>query len=95
MDFGRVLGETYDHIVLTDSDVRRRDIGETAELVKRGILETDFPEEELTVVLDVREATRTALEMAEAGDLVVLQCDDVDQVLEDVFTYKESLIIDE
>ncbi len=91
MEFGRVLGRTYDHIVLSDSDPRRRPLGETAEVVKKGIMETDFPEEELTVIIDVREATRAALEMAKAGDLVVLQCDDVDQVLEDVSAYKEAL----
>jgi cyanophycin synthetase len=94
MEFGRTLGDIYDHIVLTDSDPRRREIGETAEVVKRGILETGFPEEELTVVLDAREAIRTALEMAQAGDLVVLQCDDVDQVLEDVFAFKEAFSTD-
>jgi cyanophycin synthetase len=95
MELGRTLGGIYDHIVLTDSDPRRRKIGETAEVVKRGILETGFPEEELTVVLDPREATRTALEMARAGDLVVLQCDDVDQVLEDVFAFKEACACNE
>ena len=90
IDFGRVLGRTYDHIVLIDSDPRRRPLGETADLVKKGILETDFPEEELTEILDVREATHAALEMASTGDLVVLQCDDVEQVLEDVFAFKEA-----
>jgi cyanophycin synthetase len=90
VEFGRVLGRTYDHIVLTDSDPRSRKIGETAEVVKRGILSTGFPEEEITVVLEAREATRVALEKAKAGDLVVLQCDDVEQVIEDVFAYKEA-----
>ena len=90
IEFGRVLGRTYDHIVLIDSDPRRRPLGETADLVRKGILETDFPEEELTEILDVREATQAALEMASTGDLVVLQCDDVEQVLEDVFAFKEA-----
>ena len=90
MEFGRVLGRTYDHIVLTDSDPRRRKLGETSDVVERGILETGFPKEELTVILDARKATQAALEMAQAGDLVVLQCDDVEQVIEDVFAYKEA-----
>ena len=90
IEFGRVLGRTYDHIVLIDSDPRRRPLGETADFVKKGILETDFPEEELTEIHDVREATQAALEMASTGDLVVLQCDDVEQVLEDVFAFKEA-----
>jgi len=90
MEFGRVLGRTYDHIVLTDSDPRRRKLGDTSDVVERGILETGFPKKELTVILDVREATQAALDMAQAGDLVVLQCDDVDQVIADVFAYKEA-----
>ncbi len=89
-EFGRVLGRTYDHIVLTDSDQRRRKPGETADIVKAGILETGFPEEELTVIIDVREATRAALEMGRDGDLVVLQCDDVEQVLADVAAFREE-----
>ena len=95
MNFGRVLGKTYDHIVLTDSDIRGRKLGETADIVKQGIMETGFPEEELSVVLDVREATRTALEMARAGDLVVLQCDDVEQVIADVDAFKDAITSEE
>jgi cyanophycin synthetase len=90
IEFGRVLGGTYDHIVLTDSDPRRRAPGETADVVREGILDTGFPEEELTVITDVREATRAALEMATKGDLVVLQCDDVEQVLADVAAFREE-----
>jgi cyanophycin synthetase len=90
LEFGRVLGRTYDHIVLIDSDPRRRKLGETSDVVERGILETGFPKEELTVILDVREATQAALDMAQSGDLVVLQCDDVEQVLADVSAYKEA-----
>ena len=89
--FGRTIGEIYDRIVLADSDRRQRAPGETSDLVKEGILATGFPEENLTVVHDPIEATRTALEMGEAGDLVVLQGDDLDQVLSDVFEYKECM----
>ncbi len=92
LEFGRVLGRVYDRIVLTDSDPRRRSQGETAEIVKRGILDTGFMEEDITVLLDSREATRTALEMAKAGDLVVIQADNVDEVLEDVFAYKDMFM---
>jgi cyanophycin synthetase len=91
VDFGRTVGGIYDRIVLTDSDPRGRAKGEVAELVRQGILDSGFPEEHLELVLDAREATQKALEMAEAGDLVVLQADDVDQVIEDVIKYKDRL----
>ena len=89
--YGRTLGGIYDRLIVTDSDARRRPPGETAELVKRGILETGFAEEHITMVLDPREATETALGMAEAGDLVVLQADNLEQVLEDVFAFKDRM----
>jgi cyanophycin synthetase len=95
IEFGRVLGRIYDHIVVVDSDPRHRSKGETSDLVKKGILETDFPKEQITEILDVREATRAVMEMASSGDLVVLQCDDVEQVLEDVAAYKDAIAIDE
>jgi cyanophycin synthetase len=92
IEFGRTLGEVYDRIVVTDTDPRDRPSGETAELVKKGILESGFPEKNVSVILDSREATITALGMAEQGDLVVLQADFFDQVIEDVKNFKARLL---
>jgi cyanophycin synthetase len=92
IEFGRTLGEVYDHVIVTDTDPRHRSSGETAELVKKGILESGLPEKNISVILDSREATRKALEMAERGDLVVLQADFFDQVIEDVNEFKARLL---
>jgi cyanophycin synthetase len=92
MDFGKTLAEVYDYIVVTDTDPRERPIGETAELVKKGIQDTGFPAENVSVILDPVEATAAALDMAEAGDLVVLQADFFHQVVRDVKEYKKKLM---
>jgi cyanophycin synthetase len=92
MDFGKTLAEVYDYIVVTDTDPRERPIGETAELVKKGIQDTGFPAENVSVILDPVEATAAALDMAEAGDLVVLQADFFHQVVRDVKEYKKKLL---
>ena len=92
MDFGRTLAEVYDRIFVTDSDPRDRPPGETAELVKKGILDTGFPAENVSVILDPVEATAAALDMAEPGDLVVLQADHFNQVIHDVKEYKKRLL---
>jgi cyanophycin synthetase len=92
MDFGRTLAEVYDYIIVTDTDPRGRSIGETAELVKKGILETGFPAQNVSVILDPSEATAAALDMAETGDLVVLQADYFQQVIHDVNEYKKKLL---
>ena len=89
--FGNVLADYYDHIVLCDADPRGRTLGETAELVKEGLIESGFTPDMITVVDDEKEATRLSLDMAKKGDLVVLQADNVTQVIQDVFSYKKEL----
>jgi cyanophycin synthetase len=92
IEFGRTLGKVYDHVIVTDTDPRNRSPGETAELVKKGILDSGLSEKNVQIILDSREATRKALEMAEQGDLVVLQADFFDQVIKDVNEFKEQLM---
>jgi cyanophycin synthetase len=90
LEFGRTLGSIYDKIVITDSDPRNRPLGETAEILKKGILEIGFPPENMTINLDPRKATIEALDLAKTGDLVVLQADNFGEVLEDVMEYKNK-----
>ena len=91
LEFGETLSRYYDHIVLCDADPRERIPGETARIVKEGLLKGGFEPEMVTVVLDEIEATKAALEMAEKGDLVVLQADNVTRVIKDVLDYKAKL----
>ena len=56
-----------------------------------GLLDNGFEEHEITLVLDEREAALTCLQMAQKGDLVVLQVDDIDQIVKDVLDYKNKL----
>lgn len=89
--FGSALATYYDHIIICDPDPRDRAPGETSELVKEGLLLNGFSADRITLVDNEKEATRMALDMAETGDLVVLQADDVDQVIKDVLFYKKAL----
>lgn len=89
--FGRALANDYDHIVICDADPRGRTLGETARLVKEGLLNNGFTPEMITVVDDEKEATKLSLAMARKGDLVVLQADNVTQVIQDVMSYKRGL----
>ncbi|NBG89593.1 cyanophycin synthetase [Isachenkonia alkalipeptolytica] len=91
LEFGETLSRYYDHIVLCDADPRERIPGETARIVKEGLLKGGFEPEMVTVVLDEIEATKSALEMAGKGDLVVLQADNVARVIKDVLEYKAKL----
>ena len=86
--YGYALSRHYDRIIICDPDPRDRKPGETAKLVRQGLVKGGFKAEMITMILDEREATIAALEMAEADDVIVLQADDIDQVIEDVLTFK-------
>jgi len=91
LEFGRTLSSYYDHVVITDTDPRGKAPGEVPGIVKEGLVGNGFSEDEITIILDGKEATMKAMEMAQDGDIVVLQADDVKQVIGDVLEYKEKL----
>ena len=91
IEFGLALSKYYDHIILCDPDQRHRQDGETAEIVKEGLIKGGFKIDMIDIILDERQATKAALDMAEIGDLVVLQVDNINQVIEDVLDYKSNL----
>ncbi len=75
--FGATIAGMYDHIYLCDPDPRRRRTGETAAVIREGILDAGFAEESLSMIMDESRALRQALADSRPGDLVVLQADDV------------------
>jgi cyanophycin synthetase len=90
--FGKNLGKMYDQIIICDSDPRARKSGETAEIVRKGVLSSGFPENNLQVVLDEGVAIQIALEMANEGDLVVIQANHIKEAIHIVLEYKENLL---
>ncbi len=92
IEYGLTLSKYYDHVVVTDTDPRGKAPGEVAELVRQGLHKGGFTDDNITIVLDGREATQVALDMAVKGDVVVLQADDVQLVIQDVMDYKEKVM---
>ncbi|MBN1390588.1 MAG: cyanophycin synthetase, partial [Candidatus Thermoplasmatota archaeon] len=92
MEYGLTLSKYYDHIVVTDTDTRNRPVGEVADIVVQGLLKGGKKRSDITMVMDGREATQVALDMARKGDIVVLQADNVQLVIQDVIDYKENSI---
>lgn len=88
--YGKALAQYYDHIVLCDASPRIRKLGETADLVRRGLLEGGFSDEQITIELKEKDATQTALDLAGPGDLLVLQVENIAQVTQDVIDYKRK-----
>ncbi|HVM46175.1 MAG TPA: cyanophycin synthetase [Candidatus Thermoplasmatota archaeon] len=82
--FGRTLATMYDFVYLCDPDTRGRERGEVPNLIREGLLEGGFSEENIRLILDEPEAIRAALDEAQDGDLVVLQVDNVRKAVDQV-----------
>jgi cyanophycin synthetase len=82
----------FDYVLLKeDDDTRGRPRGETAALLREGLLEAGFPAERICdeVCLE-EEATLKALQMARAGDLVVIFGDKLQRVWDLIVSFKSQ-----
>ena len=52
IDFGKRIAQYSDYVVITDPSSRRRKLGETAELVKKGMLEQGFNENKIELIIN-------------------------------------------
>ncbi len=93
IDFGRGIGNVYDKVIINDADPRYRKSGETPEYVKQGVLEAGLPEENVKIVLDEFESIEAGFEIAEEGDLLVIQPLEIQKVIEHVQSKKEERVL--
>ncbi|HYP20384.1 MAG TPA: cyanophycin synthetase, partial [Chloroflexia bacterium] len=79
-----VAANTFDWIIVReDDDLRGRERGEVAHLISETIKRTR-PSLPVTIIEDEAESVEQALEMARAGDLVVVFVDRVDETIEQI-----------
>lgn len=72
INLGRLSADIFDRIIIKeDADRRGRPSGEAAELIRKGILETN-PDREYEIILNETEAINTALDGVASGGLVVI-----------------------
>jgi len=72
INLGRLSADIFDRIIIKeDADLRGRPSGEAAELIRKGILETN-PDREYEIILNETEAINTALDGVASGGLVVI-----------------------
>lgn len=90
IDFGKSIGETYDKVIINDADPRYRKSGETAELVKEGVLKTDLPPDRVKVIIDEFESIDAGFDMAEEGDLLVIQPSEIQDVIDHIQSKMEE-----
>jgi UDP-N-acetylmuramoyl-L-alanyl-D-glutamate--2,6-diaminopimelate ligase len=70
-EFGKIAGSYCSEIVLTNEDPFDEDQNEIIDEIKKGILKTRFPDQNIKIILDRREAIHYALTRAQKGDVVI------------------------
>ncbi|HEY3423341.1 MAG TPA: cyanophycin synthetase [Negativicutes bacterium] len=88
---GHIAGQGFDAIYIKeDGDLRGRLPGETASLLKQGVMEAGFSLTQIVTILSEAEAVRSALEAAKAGDLVVIFYEKYDLVMDVIRQFREN-----
>ena len=77
-------------IVRRDDHPRGRDLDEIPNLLRRGLVESGYPEENITVIPDEQMAIHSALEMAKRGDLLVIFGDQISRSWKQIVKFKEN-----
>jgi len=90
IDFGRGIGKTYDKVIINDADPRYRKSGETAELVKEGVLEAGLSQDRVKVIIDEFESIDAGFETAKEGDLLVVQPCEIQDVIDHIQSKMEE-----
>lgn len=92
VNIGRIAGRGFDYIYIKeDADLRGRKSGETASLLRKGVLESGFSPDKVSVVLREEEAVKTALNKARSGDLIVIFYEKYDTVMTVINQLQEKL----
>lgn len=91
INIGRIAGRGFDYLfVKEDGDLRGRQTGETAELLRRGALEAGIAEERIETILAEEAAVQAALSTARPGDLVVVFYEKYDTVMSIIETFRQN-----
>ncbi len=84
VEYGQALASVYDKVVLSDFDPRGRALGETTDLVLEGLIKGGLDKSFVKVVLDKEKALDQAFLIVKAGDLLVIQIDELEPILSNV-----------
>lgn len=89
---GRIAGLGFDYIYIKeDGDLRGRQPGQTAALLRQGVLETGFAPAKTVTVLSEAEAVTTVLNEAEPGDLIVIFYEKYDVVMDAINNFHKNV----
>ena len=88
---GRIAGEAFDKLIIKEDDDRRgREVGETAEIMKRGAMAAGLQAEAIEIITNEAEAVDHALRHARKGDLVVITADNIKRTFEQIVRFRDE-----
>lgn len=92
IDYGKALALVYDYILLTDFDPRNRPIGETPDLVYKGLIQGGFKKENIEIIPEPDKAVDTIFSRAQQGDLLVIQPDGLEPVMSQILEKYRKIV---
>jgi cyanophycin synthetase len=88
IELGELAGKMVDHLVVKqDENLRGRESGETAELIRQGAMRGGLGDGQISIVLPEPEAVDAAMRMAQPRDLVVVFADLINDVWEQITAF--------
>lgn len=88
---GKIAGENFDYIYIKeDKDLRSRNPGEVARLLKFGAVSAGKPPKSIKLILSETDALKSAMEDAKPGDLIVIFYEKLEPLLEIIKRVSES-----
>ncbi len=94
IEYGKALASAYDYIILADLDPRNRPPGETPELVRKGLITGGFQENMIEVIPNLKQAIDRLFSIADNGDLLVIQPDELEPVMSLVIErYRQKVLL--
>jgi cyanophycin synthetase len=91
IEVGSISARYFDYIYIKeDKDKRGRRENEVAELLKQGVLSAQFDNEKVEIILEEREALRTAIDNAKLGDIIITFFEKYEPLLDLVKNYENE-----
>ncbi len=92
IELGRALARVYDYIILTDFDPRHRPAGETQHLVHEGLIQGGLLENRIEIIPEPDKAVDYIFSKAQAGDLLVIQPNDLEPVMGQIMNRYRQMV---
>lgn len=91
-EFGSAMAAYADYFIVADTAPRGRRLGETSLIVQEALLEQGIQPSSIEIINDEEGAVKRALDLAQPGDLVVLQIGKIKEVTDMILDFKESYL---